>query len=404
MMKKIYLIFFIFSMLALSCKEVPFIQTPTDSVPPAPLTGVRAEPLPGGGKILYTLPNEPDISYVKGEFLFQGEKRVVRSSAYNNYLIVEGLGSVEPIDVTLYVVDHSENVSIPETVNFTPDTPPIKTIFASLQMEEDFAGIHVTWENELGLEIGISLFVEDSLGVMKEEATTFSILRNGSYTFRGYDTIPRRFAVGISDKWNNTSERIEGTFTPMYEKLLDRTKHVREILPGDNLTVFSSSTDMNKMFDGLIPGDGNFYHTQEGIADIPIPFYFTMSLGFNAKLSRFILHHRWNGGWEYTLHNVKEFEIWGTDTYRPQMPDEYWEEAWKSDWKHLGKFICSKPSGNDTPGITNEDREYARRGFEFNVPIETGTVRYLRFAINSTWGNTNCISIQEVQFYGNDKD
>jgi hypothetical protein len=320
-------------------------------------------------------------------------------------LIVEGLGTVAPIDITLYVVDHSENVSTPVTKNFTPDTPPIETIFASLQIESDFAGVHVTWENEQELEIGVTLFAEDSVGIMREVIPTrFSVLRNGSHTFREYDTIPRRFAVSISDKWGNVSERIEEVITPMYEKLLDRTKHVQEPLPLDNLTTFSSSTQMPKMFDGLIPGDGNFYHTDEGVATIVMPFYFTINLGANAVLSRFIMYPRFRNNWEYSLHNVREFEIWGTDTYKQQMPEEYWDQTWKSDWKYLGKFICSKPSGDDTPGVTTADREYAQKGFEFPVPIETGVVRYLRVAINRTWGNTNAISIQEMRFYGNDKN
>jgi hypothetical protein len=318
-------------------------------------------------------------------------------------LIVEGLGTVAPIDITLYVVDHSENVSTPVTKNFTPDTPPIETILTSLQMEADFAGVHVTWENEQELEIGVTLLAADSLGVLREGATTFSILRNGSHTFRGYDTIPCKFAVSISDKWGNVSERIEEVITPIYEKLFDRTKHIQTNLPLDNLTTFSSFTQMSQMFDGQIPGDNNFYHTQEGIATITMPFYFTVNLGVNAVLSRFVMYPRFDGNWEYVHHNVKEFEIWGAESYKQQMPDEYWDQAWKSDWKYLGKFICSKPSGNDTPDVTDADREYARKGFEFLVPIETGAVRYLRFAINSTWGNTNAISIQEMQFYGNDK-
>jgi hypothetical protein len=323
-------------------------------------------------------------------------------------LRVEGLGSVEPVDVTLYVVDHSENLSTPETARFTPDTPPIETIFGSMQMEPDFAGVHVTWENQLELEIGVTLFYEDSLGIMQEGPIEFSPLRNGSYTFRGtqyyFDTIPRKYAVSISDKWNNTSERLEKVITPFFEKLLDRTKHVQEVLPLDNLTTFSNSTLMAKMFDGQIPGDGNFYHTQEGIATVTMPFYFSLSRGTDAMLSRFVMWPRFKSNWEYSLHTVKEFEVWATDTYRQQMPEEYWDQAWKADWKYLGKYICSKPSGNDVPGVTDADKTYASQGFEFPAPIETGVIRYLRFAINSTWGNTNAITIQELQFYGNDNN
>jgi hypothetical protein len=195
---------------------------------------------------------------------------------------------------------------------------------------------------------------------------------------------------------------IEDILTPFFEKRLDRTKHVQIELPMDNTTTFSGLTRMEKMFDGLIPGDGNFYHTQEGIASITLPFYFSFTLGVDAVLSRFVLYHRFKNNWEYSLHNVKEFEVWGTESYRQQMPDEYWDQAWKADWKYMGKFICSKPSGNDIPEVTNEDKSYAELGFEFTVPIDVGVVRYLRVAINSTWGNTNAISIQEMQFYGND--
>ena len=55
-----------------SCDEEKIGQTPTDNIPPQPISNVSVESLPGGAKISYELPQETDISYVKGEYLFQG--------------------------------------------------------------------------------------------------------------------------------------------------------------------------------------------------------------------------------------------------------------------------------------------------------------------------------------------
>jgi hypothetical protein len=378
-------------------------QYPVDGLAPQPLKNVLATPTPGGAKITYEVPEETDISYVKGEYLFQGKKKVVRSSIYNDFLIVEGLGSIEPITIELSVVDHSQNVSTPETVTFTPQTPPIKTIFLSMEIQGDFAGVKVTWDNPVGTEIGITLFAADSTGAMKFENIAFSNLRDGSYTFREYEAVERRFGISFSDKWGNLSDTVYSMVTPLFEKQLDRTKHVQESLPLDNLTTFSSSTQMAKMFDGLIPGDNNFYHTKEGVAEILMPFYFSVNLGVVAQLSRFKMYHRFNNNWEYKLNNPKEFEIWATETYRQGMPDEYWQEDWKNDWKYLGNYITPKPSGIDNPTVTDEDKAFTKLGFDFTVPLEVGRVKYLRFAIKSTWGGTNVISIQELQFFGDDR-
>jgi hypothetical protein len=388
-----------------SCTEdLQLGQGPVDGIPPSPLTNVNVTPTPGGARVTYEVPKETDISYVKCEFMFQETKKVVRASVYDDFLVIDGLGSVEPVEISLSVVDHSQNASTPVVKTFTPQTPPLQTLFASRQMEADFAGVNVKWDNPLGLEIGVSLFVADSLGIMRKSSTKFLDLREGNYSFRGFDTLVYRFAFIFSDKWGNVSDSAIVVLKPLFEKQLDRLKHRQVILPNDNTTTFSNATGFEKMFDGLRPGDNNFWHTQEGNASILMPYHFTMDLGVNARLSRFVLWNRFNYSWEYILHNVKEFEVWGAETYRQPMPDEYWEgDAWKADWKYLGYYITQKPSGNDNATVTSEDLTAARAGWQFYVPFEVGTVRYLRFAIDKTWGDTNCTSIQELEFFGDDR-
>ena len=71
---------------AFACEEERVGQNPVDNTPPSAVSNVQIEALPGGAKISYDLPNETDISYVICEYMFNGEKKVVRSSIYSNFL------------------------------------------------------------------------------------------------------------------------------------------------------------------------------------------------------------------------------------------------------------------------------------------------------------------------------
>src|SRR5690606_40504318 len=112
-----------------SCKEEKIGQTPVDSTPPSAVRNVSIEALPGGAKISYDLPDETDISYITCEYMFNSEKKVSRSSIYNNYVVIEGLADIVPCDFTLYLVDHSENKSEPYTGSFIPLGPPFQSVF-----------------------------------------------------------------------------------------------------------------------------------------------------------------------------------------------------------------------------------------------------------------------------------
>ncbi|MDR1121391.1 MAG: DUF4959 domain-containing protein, partial [Dysgonamonadaceae bacterium] len=224
-MKRVYYIYIMMLFAGLwimSCgKEDKVGQPPKDSIPPSPVFNVQVEELPGGAMLMYELPNEPDISYVKGEFLFQGEKRVVRSSIYANYLIVEGLGSVEPVEISLYLVDHSENVSEPVSKTFTPKQPPIETILESMELVPDFSGCNVSVYNPLGVEIGVFFFAANDDGELEEIDVQFYNATNFVYTIRKkdgqFDTRERLFAVSIVDKWGNVSDTVKAIIAPFFE-------------------------------------------------------------------------------------------------------------------------------------------------------------------------------------------
>jgi hypothetical protein len=371
---------------------------------------VLVEELPGGAKITYDLPADvPDMSYVKCEYLFQDVKKTVRASAYDNQLTIEGLGSTDPVEITLYLVDRSENASSPVSKTFSPLKPPVESIFESLTMEADWGGLLVQWDNPLGIEIGVTLFAADSIGGFAETETRFFLSKEGRYSFRGFDSQERRFGIRIMDRWNNVSPVKETTVSPIYEKQLDRTLHKQFVLPWDNTSTNGGGQTFGKIFDGQKTNTGNnSWHTQENqpatTPGFTHPVLFTVDLGVDAILNRLIW---WQGRWaEYFLfghHNPKTFEVWGTTEIPVGKPNDYWLEEWKNDWIMLADYELIKPSGLPIGTISDEDRSLANSGHECYV--STVPVRYLRFVVKSTWigDRDNTITLHEMEFYGNDK-
>lgn len=398
MKMKIFVICYVFCLsIFFSCADDHIGQTPTDNIAPAAISAVQVKSMPGGADISYDLPKETDISYVKGVYYIKGVEYVVRASIYTNVVKVEGLGSTDPVEVTLYVVDHSENVSEPYIVTIYPATPVVDLIMETMKLRADFGGVNATWKNELESEVGITVLTSNEKGELEEGETYYTNLKDGNYSFRGYNDQLRVFALYLTDKWGNVSDTLKQEITPYFEEQLDKKKHKKVVLPRDNSSVLSSSYTFEKMFDNNI---STFWHTSE--KDGVLPICFTVDLGVEAKLSRFKLYHRSGTAYLYKHYNPKTFEVWGCTTYKEGMTEDYWEEEWKKDWEQIGDYVTLKPSGDGN--VTNEDKEYAEKGFEFTTPLDKDKFRYLRFVVKSTWSGSAYLHIAELTFWGNDNN
>jgi hypothetical protein len=363
-----------------SClNELPFAQTPTDKTPPPPLTDVQVESIPGGAKIKYKLPDsDNDISYVKAEYINKGIKKTVRESVYGDSLLIEGLPSIDPVSVDIYVVDHSENVSTPKTISITPGTPLVETIFNSMNLVADFGGVTVNFPNPTATEIAVTVFSEDSQGILRERNTLFSKEINSKVLFRGFEPITNRFAVAIKDKWGNVSETKEEVLTPLFETQLDRLKFRSNFVAGDNTSVANNQV-IERFWDG---NTGLLWVTAYTDITWKFPQYITIDLGVIAKLNRYKL---WGQSpYYYENFSFREWEVWGTDQLKPGMSDSYWKDGdWKNDWTKFDDYVLKRPSGSTSTAIpTGEDLAAAQAGWEFYIPLETPKCRFLRFVVN----------------------
>lgn len=395
------IVFLIFSAIIISCSEDKIGQTPTNKTPPSPLKNVKITPTNGGAYITYTLPNEEDISYVKCSFEYNGKKRVARSSIYQNWLIVDGIGAVVPIKLTIVLVNNSEVESTPYVETFTPLDPPMDAILKSFTVEPTFGGVKVRWENPSREMAGISFLAENDNGVLELQDLLYTMMPVGEKSIRGFNTNKRRFALSIVDKFENLSDTVFFEEIPLYETKLDKKLFGTVYLVGEDTQIRGSNRELFRIWDDISDDDNAIWHSSDDF--VSLPQRFTVNLGQESQLTRFVIWGR-AGDYHYSQHNPRIFDVWGTDELKWDRTDpRYGTNEWKADWHLLAQCEIIKPSGSAMGTNTAEDIAAAISGFEFEFSQDVPKTKYIRFEVQETWGKTATLHIAEISVYGDDR-
>jgi hypothetical protein len=389
-MKTIFPVLLLLALMS-SCNEDKLSPVENDGIAPAPISNPQAEALPGAVKITYTIPSDKDLLYIKAEFTNKGGQIIeVKASYYTNSLKLEGFADTSVYQVKLYAVDKGENKSQPVTIDVKPLRPPVYMAKDLLTYRPDFGGINIKSLNTAEADLAFVICIKDSLGDYKIVDTYYSKRDSINFSIRGFDSIQTNFAIYVRDRWNNRSDTVFASLTPIYEKLLDKTKFSNYPLTSD--APYGWGLQMPGMWDGKITAEGNMWHSAD---PWHVPMWITFDLGVAAKLSRFTLWQR-QGTWIYTHGNPKDYEVWGSST----PPSDSW--SWPG-WVLLSKCTSVKPSGNPLGSNTSEDIAAAAAGESWNVSLDAPAIRYIRIKINSTWAGGVAAHISEISFWGNDK-
>ena len=402
-MKKILLYISFCLTLFLSCTEEYIGQPSVDGTKPNTVTGVTVKNIPGGAIVHYKVPGDNNLLYVKGVYMINGKECNTSASIYTDSLTIEGFGSAEKQIIQLYCVDRNNNVSDPVSVEINPDIPPIRSIGETFDMSVAFGGVTLKWKNDSKSMMAF-YFLAENLQTKEMEVAdiVYSNSKDGKYTLRGFDTQERDFWCVARDRWNNYSDTIKGRFAPYYEIQVSGKNIKRVKLPGDNQTDNGDWWAFQKMFDGLIYESGG-WHTYEPKA----PIMFTIDLGAPTKLSRYIW---WHCDPYLSHYNAKKWKMYGLktpeelDRLQSQHPndEDYWTSGFEKDWIKIMDCEAIPQSGSTQP--TADDKTWVKNnGLEFEVPLTTEPVRYLRFWVTETWGSgakCNMLMVAELQFFG----
>ncbi|WP_343704468.1 DUF4959 domain-containing protein [Chitinophaga sp.] len=398
----IYLLLAACMCLHLACSKVLDFNDPVseDGTKPGVISNIKVANFNGGSYITYSLPKSGNILYVKADYVIDdktGKKRQTKSSYYSDSITVEGFAETKEYEVTLTTVTRANVESDPVTVKVHPDTPVYRVVAKTIQMQSDFGGINVQTDNRNKKPIGAVLLYKpdgaDQYSIYEQE---FSDFEHMSFSTRGFDTLPKQFAVYITDQWGNNSDTLYKTIAPLFEEQLDKSKFFNNALPSDTKVGFGWVVP--RLWDN---NNGSGWHTVQ--ENMPLPITCTFGLGVSAKLSRFVLVGR--SGYEFAHGNPKVFAIWGSDKPAPAdavLPPFAEEGAVVGDWVNMGNYNWAPPpSGAPPTAPTATDRSVFNRGMEFNIPFTAPRTRFIRLAVTESWSGATFAHAMEITIFGN---
>ncbi len=386
-----------------ACSKVKDYNEPisNDQTKPGAVTNVQVANFYGGSYITYDLPKTGNVLYVKAEYVINdetGKKREAKSSYYSDSITVEGFAEKKEYEVKLTTVTRANIESEPVYVKVFPDTPVYRLVAKTLRMEPDFGGLNVQTANRNKKPVGaIVLYKPEGSDKYSIYEQRFSDFETMSFSTRGFDTLPKQFAVYITDQWGNNSDTVYQTIKPLFEQELDKSKFFANALPSDGKIGFG--WNLPNLWNGNKGGTG--WHTVQ--QNVPLPIVCTFGLGVSAKLSRFTLYGR--AGYEYAHGNPKVFSIWGSDSPAPAdavLPVFAEEGTVLGDWTNMGNYNWPPPpSGAPPTAPTATDRAFFNKGTEFNVPFTAPRARFIRLAVSESWSGATFAHAMEITLFGN---
>lgn len=375
-----------------------------NSTPPGKVSGVTIVNQNGKAVLTYSLPANKDLLYVKAVYeTSPGVVAEVEASHYTNTMVVDGFGDTLAHTVKLYAVNTSEVASDSVTVTVNPLTPGYILARRSLRVQATFGGFDLTCNNPVQDNLAIIPLV-DTLGDGKWEQTTgmdnvYSKLPVIQSAVRSQPAVTRKYAFTVRDRWLHYSDTLVLSLTPLFEQQLDKSNWSNFVLPND-ATILNNGgwTNVSYIWDNNFhPGWPQCLFTVESATS---PQTVTIDLGNAHILSRMQVNpYKEVGGYYYVRGNVKDFEIWGSNS--PNLSNPEPDILSDPTWTKLTTCHVIKPSGSPYQTETTDDQNQAYNGWQFNFPTGLGAYRYIRIRSLSNWQGSFFINIAEFTLWGN---
>ncbi|SUJ04561.1 Uncharacterised protein [Sphingobacterium spiritivorum] len=399
------------------CKEDVGLQPLKRGEVSDPVSNIRITPMAGGAVIKYNLPTNKDFRYVKAVYVLNNGDRVeTKSTQYKDSLLVEGFSKAGKYNVELYSVSVGEVQSQPVSVSVDVLKPYnsllAETLLDDINFASTYGGVNVYINNVSKQPLVVVTMKKDNENKWINIDTVYSSMDKLTLRVRGVDGGTNTFGVFIQDKWQNNSDTIVKTLTPLAEIAIPKSgwemfQVAVGSVGGDWDSFNANNGGRNLKYKTLWDNKMTVHSDEVWFAPPPIPFSFSIDLGAAYVLSRLKTWSRMSALREvYTTVHIKKFQIWGSNN--PNVNDPGYK-----DWFLLGTFESIRPSGLPFgQSATTEDMNYVRAGEEWDFPDVNPKDpryknRYLRIKVLSTWNgieasdrNPSAVIISELSLWG----
>ena len=370
-----------------------------DSNPPGVLTIQNISPTNGGGIISYILPEDSDILFVRAEYTNSLGVDVYRvSSSHNDSIEIDGLNQNTPVQVRLFVVDQSENMSEPVEIEFTPLPSFIFLVQQSISISPDLGGVKLEWENIAEKTVYVHLHIVN--GDSEDVRILSSNNVNESIFVRGLESIEMTFLTKVEDFDGNITELEEkGTLTPLFEEMIDKSTWtlMSQLSVNGNAWEGQTTAFWDDIVDTAETNSDNSYfiiwRDQNG-GTLNWPLDIVINLNKNVLIHRFKVWQRafWYNGptgipYYYQEENMRSFNLYASNN--------------AVDWILLGEFDIGDPS-DENGNIPQDYIDAAANGHDFDLDAVSEPFRYLKFSITSNFGSDTYVHGSEISLWGLD--
>ena len=239
----------------------------------------------------------------------------------------------------------------------------------------------MTWTNPKEISVIISVLKQEPDGVYLPLEMIYSSAAKGKYAIRNQEAVQSNYAFCLRDKWDNRTDTIYKTLTPLYEEKMKLTHYPM---------VSTTPVIYGWVHDNLFDGDkSTCNHTSE--SQLPIPHQFSFKSEVPVKLRHIRIFHR--DIWPFRDATPRVFEIWATNSLpNPDGSDD--------GWVLLNTFTSEKPSGLPMGQETQDDINVATKtGEEFTCFVDE-EYQYFRFKLIDSYDGQPRMCFAELEIYG----
>jgi hypothetical protein len=386
--------FLVFAVAVLSaCQDEEVV----DSVPPGKVSNVQITSDHGGAVISYDLPDDDDLLYVKANYVnSNGDKLFKVCSFYDNEIEIDGYNDTLSHEVQLVAVDRYDNQSEPVVETFNPLKSHIELVKESTELNPDFGGVSISWDNPSKKTVYTHFSYEDSEG---NNIVRFlsSSRAHEKFVVRDMDTTRKEFFVQVEDFYGNKTEKVsKGSYSPWHEEKIDKSLWT---------LVSNMSVDGNAWEGSTVNLWDNVVDTKESASDdsyamiwrnnnggqLNYPLDIVIDMNSSVIVNRFVVWQRafWYGNEEeyfyYQAENIKSFNLYTSND--------------KMNWTFVGEFSIEDPKDEDG-NVSEAAIQEAIDGHNFELDQFTEPFRYLKFSITENFGSEEYVNVSEISLFG----
>ncbi|GHT59844.1 hypothetical protein AGMMS50239_07430 [Bacteroidia bacterium] len=378
-----------------------------DKTPPQAPEYIRYEPLYGGARLFYKIPDDEDLLSIDASYTNGNGATVWASRSYFvDSLDVKGFADTIDYVVQLYATDKAGNKSASVPVTVRPKESVVSSVSKTVTVKPSFGALMVSWENSLTENVNVSVdfsFTEN--GALRSFHQAYSSRTAYNRRFISDLNLSSQISVQvtISDVYGNTSApRDMGQMSVLSDTELPKSEWT---LPFPNDTIggvpmgdgtYESDARIERVYDGLVNKvtDVNY----AGFAGLPWNLF--IDLGAEYELSRIRTHQRrivrgvtlpTSKGSLYAEPNVGRYNMYRFDSASKQ-------------WVFINEVRIPIPDNLSEQEVINLGTAGDLAVMFPDEPGFTPPTRWFRFEALNSFANgytgTDCPYLSEITLYG----